>query len=220
MQPTQQANQLYYSCPKHCLYYVIRTEPKHYKSNYFDERETEKRFKITAPFVSGFGISERHYDSDVGGETGVVSRGNARNIEKAFDELRTKTLVDIPITEDKFRQAIADGKQLIEWNKCPLCETFITKKTNFVKGYGDNVTKMVKTGYGEYTFKTEYVGTYDSNVVTYTCGCGINFSLNEGEIDGMFYKKYSTTASDDRLQRACAFSEIYSKKKTWYTPNL
>ena len=78
------------------------------------------------------------------------------------------------------------------------------------------MTKLAKTGYGEYTFKTDYVGTRDQNIVTYVCGCqGVSYRLTEYEENGMYYKKYSTTADNDRLQRACAFSEIYTAKRTW-----
>lgn len=216
MQVSLQNGQTYYACPKYCLSYVVKTLPKYYKSNYFDERESEKRFKITEPYIYDYNVKTRHYDSDVGGMRGAVTPDRAKKITEAFDALRTRTLVDLPITEEAFKDAIEGGKKLIH-DKCPLCDTLIMKKTAFVKGYGDTVTKMVRTGYGEYTFKNEYVGTYDQNVVSYTCGCGIKYRLSENEIDGMYYKRYSTDNDLDALQRACAFSEICTSKRTWFS---
>jgi hypothetical protein len=123
---------------------------------------------------------------------------------------------DTPITEEAFKKEIEAGRELIN-NKCPVCDKMIVKNTRLLKGYGENVTKMVRTGYNEYTFKTTYEGTYDQNVVTYTCGCeGVNYSLVEYEKDGMYCKKYTTTSNDDWLKKVCAFSEIHSSKKTWY----
>ena len=160
-------------------------------------------------------VKVRHWDSDIGGNTGAVDPGKARLIQAAFEELRVRTLSDTPITEDAFAWEIGAGRKLIQ-NQCPFCERYITKKVNFVKGYGENVTKLVKTGYGEYTIKTDYVGTRDQDIVSYVCGCqGGSYRLTEFEENGMYYKKYSTMADDDKRKRACAFSEIYTSKKTW-----
>ena len=216
LQASPQANgRYYYSCPRYCLNFVVQAEKPYYKSNYFDERESDKRFKATTCYVERYDVKVRHWDSDIGGGTGAVEPGKARLIQAAFEELRVRTLSDTPIIEDAFAWEIEAGRKLIQ-NQCPICERYITKKVNFVKGYGENVTKLVKTGYGEYAFKTDYVGTRDQNIVTYVCGCqGVNYRLTEYEENGMYYKKYSTTADNDRLQRACAFSEIYTAKRTW-----
>ena len=205
----------YYSCPSFCVNFSIKTGERYYKSNYFDEREPEKRFTVTSPYVIDYRVNEKHWDSDYSMETGIVRPEKARNIKDAFEALRMLTIEDTPITEEKFRADIEDGRKLIR-NICPMCDRIILKRANFVKGYGENVTKLVKTGYGEYTVKTDYVGTYDHNVTTYTCGCsGVRYQLHEYEDNGMYYKKYSVTSGDNVLRRACAFSEIYTAKKTW-----
>ena len=212
LKKTPQTGHYYYSCPNYCVSFTVDEGTPYYKSNYFDEREAEKRFKITSPYITRYNVNGPDPVSDY---TGVVPAHRVMHIEKAFEALQTRTVLDTPITEEDFRTEIENGRKLIN-NICPFCGKAITKQTRFVQGYGNNVTKLTKTGYGEYTLRTEYEGTYDHNVTTYTCGCSdIQYQLSESELDGMYFKKYSTRAKNDAVQRACAFSEVYTSKRTW-----
>lgn len=201
------------SCPKYCVNFSEKTRV-YYESNYFDERETDKRLKKLSTFVTSYKIYEK-YEED-GCTFGVVESSKAKVIESAFEELRIRTLEETPITEENFKAEIEAGKKLIK-NQCPFCEKMIIKNTKFIKGYGENVTKLVQTGYNELSLKTTFEGSHDKNVTTYNCGCtDTNYQLVEYEKDGMYHKKYTTTSSSDYLQKACAFSEIHTKNKTWF----
>ena len=209
---TQKEGFNFICCPKYCVNFSEKIKI-YYESNYFNEQETNKRLKKLSTYIFSYKIYEK-YEED-GCNFGIVEKDRSKVIESAFEELRIRTLEETPITENNFKSEIEAGKKLIK-NQCPICNKIITKNTKFIKGSGEMVTNLIRTGYDKYSFKKEFEGTYDTNITTYNCGCqGVNYQLIEYEKDGLYHKKYTTSLDNDWIQKACAFSEIHSKNKNW-----
>lgn len=133
--------------------------------------------------------------------------------------------VKITAGDTRFGQMISDGKKLIN-NICPICNGEIKEYSRLVKGYGENVTRLVRTGYNELTFKNEYSGTYDTNVRVYRCPQKHGgYELYETDYYGIYRKRYClksvenlTESQKERLYKAAAFSNAETRNKYWQPP--
>lgn len=203
---------VYYNSCNRC--FLDMTTKVDYYTNYFEEYPTE--YNTDKIYTEKLTYSELKGDW-------YTMPDQLRETLKYLNEL--KTTVKVAPDDPKFYQMISDGKKLIN-NVCPICNGEIKKYKRFCQGNMQNVTKLVRTGYGEYTLKNEYEGSPDTTMIFYQCPQQHgSYDLEETCKNGIYSKKYSLRSYEnladyqiERLKKASAFSYINSKTKKWEDP--